>query len=227
MGYITSALISALLSSSAALAAPAAISKRESIADLPGSAFTDNNGFQAAVEAAPVWLFGRSWNRNPCYPDSATVNDGQSPNPGTGPSGGPLGANPNPGDCRTPGPWNGIYSQGASFPNYINAIYCTDRDQWRVTYSLYYVHDGALSEGHKHDWESATVAWGRAPDGSDQWQRQALILSEHSGHNTYSWNDIESVDDAGDRDESTGQYKRHPKVSLDGIQRLVSRGKLT
>jgi hypothetical protein len=30
---------------------------------LPGAAFTDNHGFDAAVAAAPVWNFGRSRNR--------------------------------------------------------------------------------------------------------------------------------------------------------------------
>ena len=30
---------------------------------IPGSYFVDNNGLRAAAEAAPVWLFGRSWNR--------------------------------------------------------------------------------------------------------------------------------------------------------------------
>lgn len=91
-------------------------------------------------------------------------------------------------------------------------MYCSDKDQYRVTYSLYYVHDGALSEGHRNDWESATVAWSRQTDGADEWVRDQLILSEHSGHKTYSWSDIESVDDSTDQDEGTGQNKTHPKV---------------
>ena len=105
-----------------------------------------------------------------------------------------------------------MYTAGDSFPNYINAVYCTDRDQWRVTYSLYYQHDGALSEGHKHDWESATVVWGRRADKADWWHREQLVLSQHGGSKTFKWEDTQNVNDATDQDESTGKYRRHPKV---------------
>jgi hypothetical protein len=61
-----------------------------------------------------------------------------------------------------------------------------------MTYSLYYVsvsrlrllsyyitdrrgrHDGAMSEGHRHDWESATVTW--TSKGGDLWDRSVILI---------------------------------------------------
>ncbi|KAH0551444.1 hypothetical protein GP486_007341, partial [Trichoglossum hirsutum] len=147
-----------------------------------------------------------------CYPESA-IKIGSNPpekNPGTDGDLGPAGIWPGV-DCTDPGPYNGAYSKGNPFPLYVTAKYCSSLKQWRVTYSAYYVHDGVMSEGHRHDWESATVVW--KDNGDNLWQRNALILSQHSGHAIYGWGDINSVDGEGDvRDESTGAYKAHPKV---------------
>ncbi|KAI9676164.1 MAG: hypothetical protein M1817_000909 [Caeruleum heppii] len=183
------------------------LSRRSQPGSIKGSAFTENNGFEAAVAAAPA----------PCYPESAVVigSNPVEPNPGTGPPKGPTGTDP--GDfCTDPGPWNGLYSQGASFPNYIYPKYCGGDDTWRVVYSIYWVHDGAASAGHKHDWESATVQWKRDQPGLDEWHRDALILSQHGDQVKKGWGDIQTVDidpDAHDlEDQTVGRYRQHPKV---------------
>ncbi|KAI9786311.1 MAG: hypothetical protein M1816_008052 [Peltula sp. TS41687] len=180
---------------------------------IPGSYFTENGGLKAAVEGAPVWLFGRSWNRTylqePCYPESAVTPDGK-PNPGTDI---PLTADPGD-DCTDPGPYNGRFSPGIPFPNYITAFYCGFENTWRVKYDIYYVHDGDLGPGggHKHDWEGAMVVWKEDPGDADMWHRDRLVLSQHSGHASRGWGEIQSVDGVGDVKDDNGKYRKHPKV---------------
>lgn len=129
------------------------------------------------------------------------------PNPGTA---GPVG--PNPGeDCRDPLPANGKFSPGGMFQNYITVLKCGDT--WRINYSIYYVHDGAGSEGHRHDWESATVVLRQDPGGKDMWHRDSLVLSFHDTWHSKSWKDIQTVNMDGDlRDTTVGKLKMHPKV---------------
>ena len=146
---------------------------REVIPSMNIVGFTDNNAMAAAAAAAPVFLFGQNRGMAPCYPESA-VKLGSNPpekNPGTdsfdfGPAGAAPGA-----DCTGPGDYQeGGYNLGNPFPVYVSAKYCDSHQQWRVTYSVYWVHDGALSEGHRHDWESVTVAW-KSSDGGTNWDR--------------------------------------------------------
>lgn len=48
-------------------------------------------------------------------------------------------------DCNDPGPYNGRFSKGNPFPNYISTALCGDKSpeqggQMRVTYQIYYVY---------------------------------------------------------------------------------------
>jgi len=40
-----------------------------------------------------------------------------------------------------------------------------------LNYDLYYVHDGNLEAGHKHDWEGVTIIFAKDPaaNGGDWW----------------------------------------------------------
>ncbi|KAL9633652.1 MAG: hypothetical protein Q9164_004574 [Protoblastenia rupestris] len=183
---------------------------------IPGKDFTDAGGVRAAAAAAPVWLFGRQGNSHwsePCYPEPAINEAGTEANTGTN---SPYG--PNPGeDCRDPGPVNGPFSLGASFPNYITTVYCGET--WRITYSIYYVvighsHDGAEGpgRGHKHDWESATVVFKQNKGGADLWHRDALILSQHKNKVTRGWGEIQTVNLDGDLTATDLKYRAHPKI---------------
>lgn len=47
-----------------------------------------------------------------------------------------------------------------------------------MNYDLYYVHDGVIFEGHRHDWEGVTVVFKKDPSGVDWWHRQVSNASE-------------------------------------------------
>ena len=49
-----------------------------------------------------------------------------------------------------------------------------------MNYDVYYVHDGVLLEGHRHDWEGVTVVFKRDPSGADWWHRDVSDLSEYN-----------------------------------------------
>ncbi|KAF2664509.1 hypothetical protein BT63DRAFT_483213 [Microthyrium microscopicum] len=166
-----------------------------------------------ALAAAPIFLFARDTGHSPCYPESA-IKLGSNPpekNPGTDGNLGPAGIWTGV-DCTDPGPYNGAYTKGRSFPLYVTPKYCSDLNQWRITYSVYYVHDGAMSEGHRHDWEDVTVVW-TPTENEDNWQRNSVLLSQHGGRAHLGWGDVETVNGDEDvRDTSHGNYRAHPKV---------------
>jgi hypothetical protein len=58
------------------------------------------------------------------------------------------------------------YTEGSSFPVYVGAAWCGNGNngdgEWYIDYDLYYVHDGNLEAGHRHDWEGVTVVFRRA-----------------------------------------------------------------
>ena len=74
---------------------------------------------------------------SPYYPEPAVNLAGNGINPRTDGPQNPMGSDPGD-DCREPGPANGKFSPGASFPNYISAVWCNDKVEWRMSYSLYY-----------------------------------------------------------------------------------------
>ncbi|KAI9665184.1 MAG: hypothetical protein M1831_002194 [Alyxoria varia] len=183
--------------------------KRDGAPSIPGKDFTDEDGVPAAAAAAPVWLFAREEinGHDPCYPEQATNAKGDGPNPGTGRIVGP-----NPGeDCRDPPDAHGLFTLGDSFPNYITTEQCNP-GEWRITYSLYYVHDGAGSQGHKHDWESATVVFKEDAPGSNMFRRDALILSAHDGKAGKPYGEVESVAMPDDVSKTDERDLAHPKV---------------
>ncbi|MCJ1430265.1 hypothetical protein MMC29_008182, partial [Sticta canariensis] len=182
--------------------------------------FFDELGFvkgSPGVEAAPVFLYARTLQRmDPCYPESAVVlgSSPPRPNPGSGNKRGTASANPGE-DCTDPGPYDGAYSPGRPFPVYLSAAFCGDN--WRVNYDLYYVHDGVLLEGHRHDWEGVTVVFKRDPTGADWWHRDSVIYNKHGWRDHYNWIDLQTVqvDRPGASDiseEVIGNNRAHPKV---------------
>ena len=40
-----------------------------------------------------------------------------------------------------------------------------------MNFDLYYVHDGVILEGHRHDWEGVTVVFKKDSSGVDWWHR--------------------------------------------------------
>lgn len=56
-------------------------------------------------------------------------------NPGTDV---PINANPGT-NCNDPGPLNGAYTLGNSFPTYVSASWCGEKGEWRIQYYNYYV----------------------------------------------------------------------------------------
>ena len=108
------------------------------------------------------------------------------------------------------------YSLGNPFPVYVSAAFCGDN--WRINYDLYYVHDGVLLEGHKHDWEGVTVVFKPEATMQNWWYRDSMIYNKHGDHNQYDWGDIITVDvdvfpgPTDFMDETVGNKKKHGKV---------------
>lgn len=192
--------------------------------------YFDDIGFvngSPAVEAAPVWLFSRTNDDyDPCYPESAVKigSDPKEPNPGTD---GPEGtASINPGaDCTNPGDRPHEMSLGNDFPVYASSAWCPGDggDVWKVNYDVYYVHDGNLEAGHKHEWEGITVVFAKDPaskDGDAWWYRAGAQYNHHSAHDWFNWSDLITVDVDNTGDVNTGNVGsteagknlKHPKA---------------
>ncbi|KAI9717019.1 MAG: hypothetical protein M1812_004954 [Candelaria pacifica] len=188
--------------------------------------FFDENGFVAgspAVEAAPVFLYSRTTaSDDPCYPESAVLigSNPPKPNPGTGGAKGVASFNPGV-DCTDPGPYVGPYSLGNAFPVYTSATWCGGPDNvWKLNYDLYYVHDGNLEAGHKHDWEGVTIIFAKDPaaKGGDWWYRAGAQYNHHSHHDWFMYSELHTVTvdiPGAGSDVSTqtaGLNLNHPKV---------------
>ncbi|CCX07008.1 hypothetical protein FPQ18DRAFT_327623 [Pyronema domesticum] len=190
---------------------PAALAAYDSI---PGSMF-NNDPAQAARQACPFWFFGRSLNREPCYPESAVVNGG--PHPGT-----PVRSDPSPGyGCPSPGHWSGTYSNGNPFPTYYNVKYCPGDQSWRINYNLYFSHDGMSGNGHRHDWEWVAVIWKRC-GGSDMWCRNRLVRSFHSTQKSNNWSGIQNTINGKNELRRLGdKNKHHPLIYVGAFKHAM------
>ncbi|KAF2254308.1 hypothetical protein BU26DRAFT_410465, partial [Trematosphaeria pertusa] len=149
----------------------------------------------------------------PCYAEGATNGHG-GPNPGADSPRGPPSINPGQ-DCTDPGPYYGDYSPGNPFPVYVSATWCPDQQEWRLTFDVYYVHDGNLSAGHPHDWEGIIVVFRKDPGarGEDWWVASGVIFNRHHWHDYYDWADVNTVSGLDDvRADVLGSGKNHPKV---------------
>ncbi|KAM0645877.1 hypothetical protein ACHAQF_000194 [Verticillium nonalfalfae] len=147
---------------------------------IPGSAF-ENSGHEAAIAGAPMYHFGRSWDRKPCYPEA-----GQTDGVKTDGVDSDLCFSSQNGGCADPGPWNGVNSPGNPFPVYYTVRQCND-NEWRVAYSIYYKKDS----GHKNDWENSIVIWNG--DGAGGWKRSSTLLGWHGGWDYIAWGDIQNT----------------------------------
>ncbi|KAF2106743.1 hypothetical protein BDV96DRAFT_607212 [Lophiotrema nucula] len=175
--------------------------------------FLDDGSSPAAVHR-PVFLFARNdASIRTCYPEGASNAAGNGPNPGTDAPHGPSSINPGA-DCRDPGGYRGDYTQGNPFPVYVSAQFCVD--QWRIDYTLYYVHDGNLNAGHIHDWEGVSVVFRKDPaatDNEDWWRAHGVIFRVHGDHFFYNWQEIYTVSGLRDvRDDKFANAKNHVKV---------------
>ncbi|KAH8721787.1 hypothetical protein BGZ61DRAFT_530302 [Ilyonectria robusta] len=167
---------------------------------IPSSAFEQGGGLAAAVAAAPMYHFGRSWDRAPCYPEAAETDGVQT-----------QGADSDfcfaaqAEGCADPGPWNGANSPGNGFPVYFTVRQCND-NEWRVAYSIYFKKDS----GHTHDWENSIVIWNG--DGNGQWTRTGTLLGWHSTWDYIQWDAIQNTVNDDDLFLQGGQNLNHAKV---------------
>ncbi|KAK3329278.1 hypothetical protein B0H66DRAFT_17938 [Apodospora peruviana] len=149
-------------------------------------------GVDLAYAAAPMWFFGQSQNRPPCYPTNATTAGGQQT-----PSAA-LCDHPNVGcNCRQPGV--GITNPGPPFPVYYTYQKCNSSEV-RVAYNLFYEKDGVNPEGllgHRYDWERVIVIWG-LQQADNTWVPSHLLLSQHSGYQSLNWGDIQNTFNTAD-----------------------------
>ncbi|KAM6510935.1 hypothetical protein FSOLCH5_011382 [Fusarium solani] len=167
---------------------------------IPESAF-ENGGHEAAVAAAPMYHFGRSWDRAPCYPEAAETNGEQV----QGHHSDECVGNQNDG-CADPGPWNGVNSPGNGFPVYYTVRKCGD-NEWRVAYSIYFKKDS----GHMNDWENSIIIWNG--DGNGGWIRAGTLLGFHGGWDYFAWGDIQNtVNNDGDLLDQGAQDHNHAKI---------------
>ncbi|KAM6509687.1 hypothetical protein FALCPG4_017334 [Fusarium falciforme] len=151
---------------------------------IPESAF-ENGGHEAAIAAAiaaaPMYHFGRSWDRAPCYPEASEI-DGEQVQ---GHHSDECVGNQNDG-CIDPGPWNGVNSPKNGFPIYYTVRKCSE-NEWRVAYSIYFKKDS----GHMNDWENSIVIWNG--DGNGGWIRAGTLLGFPGAWDYFAWRDIQNT----------------------------------
>ncbi|KAL3695690.1 hypothetical protein R1sor_009766 [Riccia sorocarpa] len=182
---------------------------------IPGSVFIQDKE-TAVLQSAPFWFFGRSLNREPCYPEDAAPNGKQ--NPGTSV---PLTLSPGAG-CPSPGNWNGTYSLGNPFPTYWAMTYCPDDASWRINYNLYFSHDGMGGIGHKHDWEWVAAIWKSCDEGNDLWCRVRLIRSFHRTPKSEDWGSIQNTINSKDEIRHLGdKNKHHPLIYVGAFKHAM------
>ncbi|CCX06149.1 hypothetical protein FPQ18DRAFT_313583 [Pyronema domesticum] len=181
---------------------------------IPGSLFSSDPA-SAAKQSAPFWFFGRSLSREPCYPESAVTSSG-GPNPGTA-----VSTSPGAG-CPSPGPWTGTYSPGNSFPTYYMVRYCSGDDSWRISYNLYFSHDGMTPIGHRHDWEWVAAIWKKCDGSSDTWCRNRLVRSFHTTTQNNDWGAIQNtINDKGEIRNLGDKNKRHPLIYVGAFKHAM------
>ncbi|KAM5344439.1 hypothetical protein ACJ41O_012975 [Fusarium nematophilum] len=167
---------------------------------IPSEAF-ENGGHDAAVAAAPMYHFGRSWDRKPCYPEAAEINGEKVEGVDSD-----ICFNSQSGGCADPGEWQGVNTPGNPFPVYYTVRKCND-NEWRVAYSIYFKKDS----GHKNDWENSIVIWNG--DGNGGWIRSGTLLGFHSEWDYIKWNEIQNtVNNDGDLLDQGAQDRNHAKV---------------
>ncbi|KAK0631498.1 hypothetical protein B0T14DRAFT_532226 [Immersiella caudata] len=159
-------------------------------------------GATLALAAQPMWFFGEAMGHPSCYPTSATdVQGSQTPSvdlcmyPDTGCG------------CRQAGVKAG--KPGPSFPVYYSFKQC-NATEVRVAYNLFYEKDGCKPNGlngHPYDWERVIVVWGKGND--TKWVPSRLMLSQHMGYQTLSWDNIASTFNTGDAKFSRGGRDGH------------------
>lgn len=161
-----------------------------------------NEGKEIAYASRPLWHFGQSQSRAPCYPTWALTPDGKQ-----------AGVNPGPwSDASSGCPHPGPYGLSNPFPTYYTVSYCGD-DELRVVYNLYFQKDGwsntLISLGHMHDWERIIVIWRRT---GGQWTRRELLKSFHSGYMHDNWKDVQNTFNDDNWNEQDGKDKDHAKI---------------
>jgi hypothetical protein len=139
---------------------------------LPRSAFTNNNGLEAAQGGAPMWYMASGT----CMPSAAEDGNGHQTN-GVDPDN--CNINKLSSGCPTQPQWTGINTfygnvGGEPFgtiPTYWKVQECGN--QFKVIYYVYFKKD----TGHKSDWEGIVVAWS-SHDGGNTYVRDAVALEQ-------------------------------------------------
>jgi len=174
-----------------------------------GPDFVDmgNKGWGPALAAMPQWNHARLNSvEQSCYPEDAKNAAGNGQNPGLprGDSALPVGSS-----CRDPtsgAGYSGPLQRSAPFPVYVDGVYCPGDTTWRIIYSTYYPKDFT----HRHDWERTIVVFGKTT--GDWWDRQRIILAQHSGFNKLPWSSATAHDDPYSSSPNRGSNGAHPRV---------------
>jgi hypothetical protein len=100
---------------------------------------------------------------------------------------------------------------------YVDGVYCPGDTTWRIIYSVYYPKDMT----HRHDWERSVVIFGKGNTG-DWWERQRLILAQHSGFNKLPWSSATAHDDPYSSSPNRGANGAHTRIFVGMYKHAVS-----
>lgn len=174
---------------------------------IPESAFTDGQGFAAALAAAPMWYMPSGT----CMPSAAEDGHGHQTN-------GVAADNCNIGKlnhgCPPEPAWKGIQTHYgnipgepfATIPTYFRVQKCPQDSSgndgaWRIVYYVYFKKD----TGHMSDWEGVVV---RFVKGSGGWVRESAIMEQDGKHPHIAWGDINDTFDGVNDWAAFGQKNR-------------------
>ncbi|WP_187415078.1 NPP1 family protein [Nonomuraea sp. PA05] len=156
--------------------------------------------------SAPLWLFARAHNNDPCWPQPAFGSDGA---PAAGAK-----------VTAWPDSDSGCPRVGTPFPTYYTAKHCNP-NEIRVVYSLYLARSYFAGGGHPHDFEYVEVVWNKDANGT--WDRSWFLMSTHGKHRGLSWDRAESI--SGDDRTTVGRGLAHPRAYVGWGSHAMFNGK--
>lgn len=141
--------------------------------------------------STPQWNFARAVNHDACWPSDPLPNGNQQ-------AAGTVKAWPIAGQGGCP-------AKGSNFPTFYSVKKCNDTEV-RVVFNIYFVKDGFVPGGHKHDFEHFILVWKK---NGNSWSRDRMLLGRHGHHVTQAWRSAESWD--GSRG-SAGLGREFPRI---------------
>ncbi|KAE9363940.1 hypothetical protein N431DRAFT_489764 [Stipitochalara longipes BDJ] len=169
--------------------------------------FENNYGYNAALIAAPLWHMASGT----CMPSAAEDGQGHQTNGvdtdncninklGHNCPPQPAWSGPNTGYYNIPG------EPFANIPTYFKTQYCSNLNQWRVLYYVYFKKD----TGHKSDWEGAVVVYEQS---GESWVGTSIFMEQDGSHPSIPWGSIPNTFDGTDDWEQDGNTNRgRPKL---------------